>query len=323
MKLAVILPVFRNVESLPEVLLALEEIRAAVFAADGTFLEAVFVIDGSPDHSERYLRETLPLAAFPSRLLAHSRNFGSFAAVRSGMGCIEADQYAVMAADLQEPPGLIADFARELSKPPCEIVVGRRTSREDGLFATVCAESFWRLYRWLVNPDIPPGGVDVFGCSRRVRDAVLALSECNTSLVGQLFWLGFDRTEVAYDRRRRRHGTSAWTWTRKVRYLLDSVFAFTDLPIRILTLLGGVSLSTSVVLAGWILFHKAVSQVPVPGYAATASMILFFGGLNMLGIAIVGAYAWRAYENTKARPLSLVAREQRFAGSQTPPAELP
>lgn len=315
MKLAVILPVFRNAESLPELLRALEEISIAVPAANGHAMEAIFVIDGSPDDSEHYLQAALPHAPFPSRLLAHSRNFGSYAAIRSGMGCVEADQYAIMAADLQEPPELIVDFARELSTPPCEIVVGRRRSRQDGAVATVCAEIFWRLYRWLVNPGIPPGGVDVFGCSRRVRDELLALSECNTSLIGQLFWLGFDRREVPYDRRRRRHGTSAWTWSRKVRYLLDSVFAFTDLPIRILSLLGAASLLTSVTLAGWIIYHRAISQLPVPGYAAIASMILFFGGLNMLGVAIVGAYAWRAYENTKARPLSVVTREQRFNGS--------
>ncbi len=322
MKLAVILPVFRNAESLPDVLRALEDISSEIAAASGQAMEAVFVIDGSPDDSERYLRAALPHVPFPSRLLTHSRNFGSFAAIRSGMGRVEADQYAVMAADLQEPPELIVDFARELARPPCEIVIGRRQSRQDGAMATACADIFWRLYRWLVNPAIPPGGVDVFGCTRRVRDELLALSECNTSLVGQLFWLGFDRKEVPYDRRRRRYGTSAWTWSRKVRYLLDSVFAFTDLPIRILTLLGGASLLISLTLAGWIIYHRAFSNLPVPGYAATASMILFFGGLNMLGVAIVGAYAWRAYENTKARPLSVVACEQRFTGHRVEPGEL-
>ena len=202
-------------------------------------------------------------------------------------------------------------------------MVGRRRSRQDGAGATFWARTFWRLYRCLVNPAIPPGGVDVFGCSRRVRDELLALSECNTSLVGQLFWLGFDRKEVPYDRLRRRHGTSAWTWSRKLRYLMDSVFAFTDLPIRILSVLGGGSVLTSLTLAGWIIYHKAISQLPVPGYAATASMILFFGGLNMLGVAIVGAYAWRAYENTKARPLSVVAREQRFDGPRASLGETP
>jgi hypothetical protein len=116
-------------------------------------------------------------------------------------------------------------------------------------------------------------------------------------------------------RQAREIGRSAWTLGRKLKYLSDSVFAFSDLPIRLFTVVGGVGVLLSMLFALVVLLARLTGAVAVPGYAATVLTILFFAGINLLGLGIIGSYVWRAYENTKARPLAVVMQAQRYDGS--------
>jgi polyisoprenyl-phosphate glycosyltransferase len=306
--LTLVVPVFRNEASIPELLEAVGRIAATLA---GEF-EAVFVDDGSPDGSRELLERSLSTVSFRSQLVVLSRNFGSLSAVRAGLAAGQGDYFAVMAADLQEPPELMLEFHRALSSGSCEVVVGTRDSREDPLGTRVASAIFWRLYRLVVQREVPVGGVDVFGCTRNFRDQILALTERNSTLVGLIFWLGYDRREVRYSRRARRHGRSAWTFGRKLRYLLDSAFAFSDLPIRILSLAGLVGMALAVSLAGAVVAARLHHDIVVPGYAATVLTVMFFGGLNAFGLGVIGEYVWRTFENTKQRPGHIVARVVRF-----------
>lgn len=307
---SLVIPVYKNEGSLPELMEACRTLSVAL----GGALEVVLVVDGSPDGCAAWLAEHLPLQVFPSQLGLHSRNFGSFAAIRTGLGLAKGRYFAVMAADLQEPISLVEDFFRVLRAGEAELVVGERNGRDDPFLSALAARAFWGLYRTLVFPAIPPGGVDVFGCDLRFRDELLRLEERNTSLVGLLFWLGFRRKNVPYVRQVRRHGTSAWTFSRKVRYLLDSVFSFSDLPIRLLKWFGGLALVTSVTLGLVVLLARIFGAVTVAGYTPIVLAIMFFGGLNALGLGIIGEYVWRTFENTKQRPLSVVADAKVFDG---------
>ena len=309
---SLVIPVFRNEESIAPLVETLEELNRSM---EGDF-EAVLVVDGSPDLSHEKLAQALPTAAFTSQLLVLSRNFGSFAAISAGLAHARGPLFAVMAADLQEPPELMLDFRRKLLTEDFEVVVGTRGRRSDPLAGRILAGLFWRLYRALVQRDIPRGGVDVFACKQVFRDHLLSLHERNTTLVGLIFWLGFKRGEVAYHRRPRTHGRSAWSFARKTRYLLDSAFAFSDLPIRLVSLAGVTGIVLSVLLALLVLWARLRGDIPVPGYAATVLAVMFFGGLNSLGIGLLGEYVWRTFENTKGRPGYVVARHRRFEGGR-------
>lgn len=308
--LSLIIPVYRNREALPELIIALEELHRALAGE----LEAVLVVDGSPDDSFAYLHQHLPTAAFPSRLVLLSRNFGAFAAVRAGLEAGTGDLFAVIAADGQEPAELVVTFRDRLREGTCDVVLGRRSGRADPLLTRWTSALFWRLYRRLVQPSMPTSGIDVFAFTRVVRDRLLALDEHNSSLVGLLLWLGFRRAEVEYERRPRRHGRSAWTFARKLRYLLDSTFAFSDLPIRLLSLAGVLGVLTSVGLGSAVVVARTTGAIAVPGYAATVIVVMFFGGLNSLGIGLIGEYLWRTFENTKGRPQYVVAASEAFTG---------
>lgn len=306
--LSLIIPVYRNEGSIPELLAALQGLHQALAGA----LEVVFVVDGSPDRCHDLLSEQLPRTGLDATLVLLTRNFGAFAAVRTGLAQARGEFFAVMAADLQEPPELVLHMQAVLARGEADVVVAERTLRHDPPWQRWQAQLFWALYRRYVVPEMPPGGVDIFACNRAFRDALLGLEESRSSLIAQIFWLGFRRASVPYVRQPRRHGESAWTWRKKVAYLADSVFAFTDLPVRLLTRVGALGLLVAAVLGVVVLFGKLSGLIGVPGYAMTLIAILFFGALNLLSLGIVGTYAWRAYENTKQRPQAVVLRVQRF-----------
>jgi glycosyltransferase involved in cell wall biosynthesis len=307
--LSLVIPVYKNASNIEALLGALRGLPGQL--ADHQ-LEVVFVVDGSPDDSYQRLREGLPREAFRSQLICLARNFGAFAAIRAGIAAARGDRFAVMAADLQEPLDLVVAFDRILAADQADIVIGQRTGRADPLWSRMASRVFWGVYRRFVQKQIPAGGVDVFGGNEKVRRQLTALGESNSSLVGLLFWMGFRRVAVPYQRRAREHGRSSWSLAKKLRYLSDSLFAFTDLPVRLLLAVGVLGLVTSMLFGGVVVFSKLFSSLPVPGYAATATLIMFFGGLNCFGIGVLGGYLWRTFENSKRRPNYLVLSQEEF-----------
>lgn len=312
---SLIIPVYRNEGSIPSLLEAVGELDRQLEQQ----MEIIFVVDGSPDQSYAKLREGLPLAGLNAKLIALSRNFGSFAAIREGLLHAQGEFAAVMAADLQEPPELVPRFFEVLSGESADIVFGTRESRQDPWATKLFATIFWSLYRRFVQADMPVGGVDVFALNRKLLSRLTSFNEANTSLLGLLFWMGGRRAFVPYVRQERQHGKSAWTFSKKFNYLLDSVFAFTDAPIRALLTLGGFGMAVSMLLGVFVLVAKLGNLVAVPGYAGTMLAIVFFGGLNALGLGLVGNYAWRAYENTKQRPLSIALTVESFSAHEGAP----
>ena len=308
--MSVVVPVYKNAENIAPLLDALCDLSRTLTGE----LEVVFVVDGSPDDSYARIRSRLGELPFACQLLLLSRNFGSFSAIRAGLSFASGERFAALAADLQEPPELIVEFDRQLRADACDVVIGTRASRVDPLLSKLASNLFWSLYRRWVQPEIPKGGVDIFGCSKQVRDELVRLEESNSSLIGLLFWVGFRRKFVAYERRAREIGVSAWTFARKLRYLSDSVFNFTDLPIRLLFRVGLFGLVSSLEASVIVLGAKLTGQISVPGYTPTVLLITFFGALNCLGLGIIGGYAWRTLENTKRRPNFLVAARVVFDG---------
>jgi len=299
---SVVVPVYRNYDSLPAVIERLEWLADQL---DGP-LEAVFVVDGSPDRSAELLRELLPTSSLRSQLLCHSRNFGSFAAIRSGFLAARGEYIAAMAADLQEPVELIQGFFERLATGTWDVAIGTRTARDDPALSRFASRTYWSFYRRWVQPDMPVGGVDIFACSRKVARNFESLPESNSSLVGLLFWLGYRRVEVPYARSAREHGTSGWTSRKKIAYLLDSVFSFSSLPISVILAVGllgsiGALVAAFVVFLSWLL-----GSIAVPGYSALMLVLLFATGSILFALGIVGTYVWRTFENTKGRPSSVV-----------------
>lgn len=299
---SLVIPVYRNEANLDRLLAELVKLAARVPGE----LEVVFVVDGSPDRCLEILRERLPSLPFYTRLLALSRNFGSFAAIAAGLASARGDHLAVMAADLQEPPELVTQFFEILDSGRADIVFGVRGKRSDGWLSEAASNLFWYIYGRLVIKDMPRGGVDMFGCTREVRDRLLDLQGVDSNMIALLFWLGYRREYVVYERQRRLEGKSAWTLRKKMRYCLNSIFHFTDLPILLLLYSGAVALVLAIVASIFVIVAKLRGDIPVPGYTPIVLATLFFGALTSLGFGIVGQYLWLALQVSRRRPTYIV-----------------
>jgi len=307
-KFSVVVPIYGNQDSL----VPLVERLVGMSQRRGDVLEGVFVVDGSPDESLSILRTLLAGGGLEAQVLSHSRNFGSASAVRSGLAVARGDYVAVMAADLQEPVEVVESFFDLLEAGECDIALGQRIGRDDDASSATMANLYWRFYQRFINREIPTGGVDVFGCTRAIAQRIVAFPETHTSMIALLYWLGYRRRYVEYHRQARHSGHSGWTFRRKLRLLYDSVFAFTDLPIILLQAIGFAGTILSLLIAAIVFFGWLFGAIKQPGY--TPIMIAIAGSTSalLLGLGVVGSYVWRTYENSKRRPLELVATHELY-----------
>ena len=305
---SIIIPVYKNESNIPALLKSLEEM---VNKINGK-VEIVFVVDGSPDNSYNLLCEMLPNTTLLSKLILLSRNFGSFAAIRAGLENASGSQFSIMAADLQEPPELVIESFKYLEDENTDVVVAARNSRKDPFFSKLSSMIFWYLYRKVVISEMPEGGVDMFSCNDIFRQQLLNLRESHSSLIAQVFWVGCRRKIIKYDRLERESGVSAWSFKKKVNYMMDSVFSFTDLPLKLLTRVGFLGMFIFAICGLFTFISKLFGMINVEGYTATFLTIGFFGAMNLFGLGIVGSYTWRTYENTKQRPLAICIEKKTF-----------
>ena len=313
---SLVIPVYKNESNIPDLLEAVDQLQVK-----WSGLEVIYVVDGSPDRSWELLRNGLSCRPAASQLILLSRNFGSFAAIRAGLEAARGRYIAVMAADLQEPPELISKFWEALASEECDVVIGQRSQRSDSLFSKLCSALYWKFYRHFIISDIPPGGVDVFACTSKVAKDILNIQEANSSLVGQIFWVGYRRKSIPYIRRARERGHSAWTLKKRFTYFLNSIFSFSDLPLMALLWLGAICLVFSVFVGSVTFLGKLMGLNNVSGYTTLVLLNIIFFSALIFSQGIIGCYLWRCFENTKQRPLTLIRKAELFgeAPEQTAP----
>lgn len=300
---SVVIPVYKNEETIPRLFARLRDI-----ATRWQELEVVIVVDGSPDGSADAIRREVVGAPFSVHLVEHSRNFGSFEAIRSGLQVVRGRYIGVMAADLQEPTSLVEEFFTLLESGGWDVAVGTRESREDPGSSRLLSGVYWSLYRRLIQPEMPKGGIDIFGCTQEVAARLVELEESHSSLIGLLLWVGYRRAEVPYARSAREHGKSGWSMRRKIGYFLDSSFSFTNAPITVITLVGLLGTLATVIIAITVMIAWATGAIPVEGY--TALMLVSLGGTGavLTALGVIGSYVRRGFDNSKRRPHAIVAR---------------
>jgi len=299
--LSVVVPVYHNQETLPELH---SRLTATCSAIVPDAYELIFVSDGSGDLSWDILSQIA--STDPQvRAISLSRNFGSQAAVLAGLSQAIGDRVAVIAADLQEPPELLSGLYRACDNG-AEIALASRSTRGDPWTTKLSARIFYALLRRFALPDMPMGGFDCFVASRRVGQLLLEHARPNVYLPGELLWLGFTRTVIPYDRLARPAGTSMWTFWKKVRFLIDSFVAFSYTPIRITSILGLFFAVVGFLYAIVILALRVTSGFPVEGWASLAVIVLILSGVQLIVLGTLGEYVWRTLDTGRNRPTYLV-----------------
>jgi dolichol-phosphate mannosyltransferase len=301
MKVSVVIPAFNEEPTLPWLRARLTAVAAMLPEYDFEFL---LVDDHSADATPRLL-EAWTQADPRVRGLRLARNCGSHAAVTAGLVHCTGDCAVVMAADLQDPPELLAELLRQW-RAGFEVVWAVRSGRRGVSWAgRVCSHLYWATMRRIALAETPRQGADVVLLDRKVIDAVGVIGEKNTSLLSLLVWLGFRQTHIPYVKVERVAGRSGWTFAKRLKLAIDSVVSFSTLPIRLtwlcgLLFLGGAVLWTTVAVAGW-------ARVGAVNALIVGLLLLGFGVL-LTFLGAVGEYVWRAYDEVRGRPRYLVER---------------
>jgi len=302
--LTIVIPIFNEEAVLPELLRRL----GAVFDAQPEIAwKALLVNDGSRDHSVELIRDH---ASRDSRfaLIEFSRNFGFQAAITAGLALAPGDAVITMDADLQDPPEIIPQLVARW-QAGIEIVRAVRQSREETGARRLGMDLFHRVFGRIADFPIE-SNTGTFGLmSRSAVDAINRLPERNRFFPGLRSWVGFTTGEVVYDRKERVAGQPQQTFGRLIRYALDGVFSFSYLPLRMLTYSG-----IFIALIGFsaALFYSVrriigIETAPT-GYTTLVTIVLFLGGVQLIGIGILGEYLARVYDEVKQRPAYLIKR---------------
>ena len=304
---SIVVPVYKNETTIESVVSRIESISNEL----GVQTQAIFVIDGSPDRSEELLRNSLLNSSISNyKVISLSRNFGAWTAVRAGLAASDGKVTATMAADLQEPLELYLDFYNSLQDPSVsQIALGVRKDRDDPFVQRAFANMFWFIYRIIVNPQIPRGGVDVFALTNVALAQLNRYTEGGTSVIGLLYEVGFTKTECSYSRSERLSGKSAWTLRKRVKYLLDSVIAFSDFPLKLIVFLGSISTFVFTVAGLVLILGRLTDSIVVPGYTSLMLAIFFVGSVIVMSLGIIGSVIWRTYLGSKNRPNWIVEQE--------------
>ena len=275
--------------------------------------EIVFVDDASPDDSWKILRE-LEKGDKHVKLLKHSRNFGAIAATFSAMKYATGDCFMPKACDLQEPASLLLDMY-EKWKDGNKVVLAVRNSRQDPFVSRCFSNLYYKIMRRMAFTQMPEGGFDTYMIDRQVRDEVLVMKEKNSTISLQLLWAGHKTALVRYDRRKREIGKSSWTFSKKMKLFIDSVASFSYVPIRLMTVIGGIYTFVAFIFMARTIIAKLFGEIQVEGYTTLLSIMLFSFGLIMLSFGILGEYIWRILDATRNRPISVIEEKVGFTST--------
>lgn len=310
----VVIPIFNEEEVLPELLARL----TAVFDANpATQWEALLVDDGSRDRSTELIRAH---AGRDPRfvLLELSRNFGFQAAIAAGLAHARGQAVVTMDADLQDPPECIPEMVARW-REGAEVVRAVRRSRQESGPRRLGMDLFHAVFNRV--SDFPmESNAGTFGLMDRAAvDALNQLPERNRYFPGLRSWVGYQTAEISYDRQERAAGQPQQTFRRLFRYATDGVFSFSYLPLRLLTYAGIFIAFLGFSAAIFYAVRRLIGVETAPtGYTTLVTIVLFLGGVQLIGIGVLGEYLGRVYDEVKRRPLFLLRRNQRTRPGSAP-----
>jgi glycosyltransferase involved in cell wall biosynthesis len=268
--------------------------------------EIIFVDDGSSDESLAIIRD-LWRRNRRIRGISLSRNFGKEIAIAAGLDHAEGRATILMDADLQHPPELIATFV-QLWRQGYKNVYGQRVDRDaDSLLRRVLTERFYGLFESFGEMRLPPGAGDFRLLDRQAVEALRRMGERARFNKGLYVWIGFKSIGVPYEVGDRVSGTTKFSYRELTRFAFDGLISFSTLPLKVWTYVGTVVSVAALTMAVFFVTRTIAFGVDVPGYASLIVSVLFFAGIQLLSLGIIGEYIGRIFAEVKRRPLYVVA----------------
>ncbi|MDO4407893.1 MAG: glycosyltransferase family 2 protein [Eubacteriales bacterium] len=302
--ISIIVPCYNEEESLRLFHEAVKKMEAGM--PDCRF-EILLVNDGSKDRTLEVMRELA--AKDPSvSYFSFSRNFGKEAAMYAGFCHVRGDYAAVMDADLQDPPDLLPEMYRILKTEEYDSVAARRVSRDgEPPIRSWFARRFYRLINRISEADIVDGARDFRLMKREMVEAILAMGESNRFSKGIFGWIGFRTYWLPYKNVERVAGETKWNFWSLLAYALDGIVNFSQVPLDIASWFGILMTAVSFLAILFIVVRKLLFGDPVAGWASTACIITFIGGIQLLCLGIIGKYLATVYLEVKKRPHYIIS----------------
>lgn len=307
MKISLVIPCHNEESSLSAFF---KEILPVIDSIPDVEWELVFVDDGSTDNT---LGKLTQYAAQDGRihLIGLSRCFGKEAALTAGMDVSTGDAVIPMDADLQDPPFLLGEMVSKHKEGWPVVQAVRRCRASDGWLKRTTARLFYSVMKRLVSFDLQPNAGDFQLLSREVIDAIKCYPERTRFLKGIAACVGFPRTQIYFDRPHRSNGRTKFSILKLWNFALDGITSFSTLPLRIWSYVGVMVATFSFLWAAWLVIRTLVFGVVTPGYASIYATVLFIGGLQLLGIGIIGEYIGRTSIEVRNRPIYHIAFKSR------------
>lgn len=282
-----------------------EKLLPVVNALKQYNFELVCIDDGSSDETFINLRKINDKRI---KIIQLSRNFRKEAALTAGIDFAHGDAIIPMDTDLQDPPELITTML-EKWEDGFEVVLAKRKSRTtDSWLKRNSAKYFYKIHNHLTDFTIPSNVGDFRLMDRIVVDALKKLPERQRFMKGLFAWVGFKSTAVEYDRAERISGETKWHGWQLWNFALDGITSFSSLPLRIWSYLGVFLALISFIYGSWIILRTLIYGIDIRGYASLFTAILFIGGIQMIGIGVLGEYLGRTYQETKKRPIYIIRK---------------
>ena len=303
MLLSLIIPCYNEEQALP---LFYEE-TSRVLAEMDCECEILFVNDGSRDGTLGVIK-ALAERDERVRYLSFSRNFGKEAAMFAGFCNAHGEVVTVMDADLQDPPSLLPEMLALLESGEYDSVATRRVSRAgEPPIRSWFARRFYKLINRISDADVVDGARDFRMMKREMVDAILAMNESNRFSKGIFGWVGFRTYWLPYENVERVAGETKWSFWKLFKYALDGIVNFSQMPLSISSWFGMGMTAVSFLMLLFIILRKLIFGDPVAGWASTACIIIFVGGIQLFCLGIMGQYVAKIYMESKHRPHYIVA----------------
>ena len=301
--ISAVVPFLNEAATLPVLFAELEQQLGAL----GLPWELVLVDDGSRDESLEVVRSQLEQRPqLKATVLSLSRNFGKEAALTAGLQASRGDVVVPLDADLQDPPELIGAMLEQWRQGFDVVYAVRRRRAGESSTKRLTAFGFYRLMGRLSSTAIPADTGDFRLMDRCVVEALLQLPERSRFMKGLFAWVGFRQSAISYDRDARQGGKSNWNYWKLWNFALDGITSFSRVPLQVLSGSGVAIACVALLYGSWMVLRTLVFGIDLPGYASLMTAVLFLGGVQLIGLGVLGEYLGRVFEEVKARPLYLV-----------------
>lgn len=267
--------------------------------------EVVLIDDGSKDRSVKLIESTL-LNKQGVKLLSLSRNFGKEIALTAGLEHCSGDVAVIIDADFQQPVETLVEFVDQWQAGFDMVYAVRKDRHDEPWLKRFLTQGFYRLIDCLSATKIPPNASDFRLLDKKVVKALNQCGETTRFLKGLYAWVGYNATSIFYEPKERKAGKTSFSLRRLFSLALTGIFSFSDIPLRIWSVVGMLISGASLIYALVIVIKTLIYGVDVPGFATLAAAIMFFGGVQLFSIGVLGEYIGRIFREVKQRPKYLI-----------------